>query len=233
MTGTTPTAVTPTCCWATATARSRRRSPARLDYGFHDSAAVGRLQRRRQPRRGRRPTCDDGDGRRAAGQRRRHALRPLGPSPPAPYPVSVAAGDVNGDGKPDLVTANVYGDNVSVLLGNGDGRLRELARTTPPAAARRPSSLGDFNGDGKLDVATANGADSSVSVLRGRGDGTFSTAENFAAGPWPSAVGGRRLQRRRLARTSPRPTPARTASRSCSTTGPGRSCRRRPSPSAT
>ena len=36
-------------------------------------------------------------------------------------PVSVALGDVNGDGRPDLAVANSTSNNVSVLLGNGDG----------------------------------------------------------------------------------------------------------------
>ena len=36
-------------------------------------------------------------------------------------PRSVAVGDFNGDGKPDLATANSYYDNVSVLVGNGNG----------------------------------------------------------------------------------------------------------------
>ena len=44
---------------------------------------------------------------------------------PAPatgtYPRSVALGDVNGDTKLDMVTANSGANNVSVLLGNGDG----------------------------------------------------------------------------------------------------------------
>ena len=46
-------------------------------------------------------------------------------------PVSVAVADLNGDGKPDLVTANDYGV-VSVLLGNGDGTFQapELRRRT-------------------------------------------------------------------------------------------------------
>src|SRR5260370_19627352 len=40
----------------------------------------------------------------------------------APFePVSVAVGDFNGDGKPDLAAANSSSNNVSVLLGNGDG----------------------------------------------------------------------------------------------------------------
>jgi autotransporter translocation and assembly factor TamB len=40
-------------------------------------------------------------------------------------PTSVAIGDLNGDGKPDLVTANVYGNSASVLLNRGEGRLRQ------------------------------------------------------------------------------------------------------------
>ncbi len=36
-------------------------------------------------------------------------------------PLSVATGDVNGDGKADLVVANGGSGTVSVLLGNGDG----------------------------------------------------------------------------------------------------------------
>ncbi len=36
-------------------------------------------------------------------------------------PCSIAVADVNGDGKPDLVVANLESDDVGVLLGNGDG----------------------------------------------------------------------------------------------------------------
>ena len=59
--------------------------------------------------------------------------------------VSVAVGDFNGDGKPDLVDRRVYGDNVSVLLGNGDGTFQAAVDY---AAAVHPFSGGggDFNG---------------------------------------------------------------------------------------
>jgi len=36
-------------------------------------------------------------------------------------PVSLAAGDFNGDGKLDLAVANQQSENISVLMGKGDG----------------------------------------------------------------------------------------------------------------
>ena len=69
----------------------------------------------------------------------------------------MAIGDVNGDGRPDLVTANYEPGDVSVLLGNGDGTFRPQARF---AAGSGPYSvaIGDVNGDGRPDLVTANQA---------------------------------------------------------------------------
>ncbi|HEY3216139.1 MAG TPA: VCBS repeat-containing protein, partial [Candidatus Eisenbacteria bacterium] len=71
-------------------------------------------------------------------------------------PRSVAIGDLNADGKPDLVTANASAPgSVSVLLGNGDGT---FGPRTDFATGGGPSSvaIGDLNGDGKPDLAVAN-----------------------------------------------------------------------------
>jgi len=68
---------------------------------------------------------------------------------------AVTVGDFNGDGKLDLVAANRDSNNVSVLLGNGDGTFQgEVSYSV----GNRPDSvaLGDFNGDGKPDLAVAN-----------------------------------------------------------------------------
>src|SRR6266851_3951629 len=65
-------------------------------------------------------------------------------------PESVAVGDFDGDGVPDLAVANYASNNVSIHLGNGNGTF-EMARVIP---ALGPVGLvvSDFNGDGALDL---------------------------------------------------------------------------------
>ncbi len=102
-------------------------------------------------------------------------------------PMSVAIGDFNGDGKPDLAVANWNDRTVSVLLGNGNGT---FATRTDYATGEWPSSvaIGDFNGDGKPDLAVANQGDNTVSVLLGNGNGTFATKTDYASGVYPISV---------------------------------------------
>ncbi len=102
-------------------------------------------------------------------------------------PWAIVAGDFNGDSKPDLAVANRGSNNVSLLLGKGDGTFLSAVNyavgTTPLAIA-----AGDFNHDGKLDLATANSDADSASVLLGNGDGTFQPAANYAVGKHPIAI---------------------------------------------
>jgi len=102
-------------------------------------------------------------------------------------PASVTLGDVNGDGKLDMITADFNSANVSVLLGNGDGTFQgqqTFATGTQPFAVR----LGDVNGDGSLDIITANKGSNNASVLLGNGDGTFAAQATFATGTSPRSV---------------------------------------------
>jgi hypothetical protein len=99
-------------------------------------------------------------------------------------------GDFNGDGKLDLAVANNGSNDVSVLLGNGDGTFQPAANystgLSPVSVA-----VGDFNGDGKLDLAVVNSGTnvgSNVSVLLGNGDGTFQTAVNYEVGSVAQAL---------------------------------------------
>jgi len=108
------------------------------------------------------------------------------------------AGDVNGDGAPDLVTTNFEGGNVTVLLGDGKGGFRE-APGSPFSAGASPFGLAiaDIDKDGHLDLVVVNfsgqGGDRSrdaVNVLLGDGRGGFRPVRGspFAAGVNPTRV---------------------------------------------
>ena len=86
---------------------------------------------------------------------------------------TVLTADFNGDGIPDLVILG--NDNISVLLGNGDGTF--TAAPSPSTDLPGAIAVGDFNGDGIPDLAVAPVLDEGNSeVLLGKGDGTFTIA---------------------------------------------------------
>lgn len=92
------------------------------------------------------------------------------PAPGSPFksggsPVSVAIGDVNGDGVMDVAAANMTGNSVSVLLGGKDGM--RPAPGSPLTVGKDPEfiALGDLNGDGKADVIVAETEGNAVRVI--------------------------------------------------------------------
>ncbi len=112
-------------------------------------------------------------------------------------PNSVAVGDLNGDGKPDIVVANEYSDDVSVLLNNtipGDPTQSFL----PPvdyATGVHPVSVAirDLNGDGLLDIIVVNESSYTASVLLnttapGASNATFAGQQTFDTGAAPFSV---------------------------------------------
>lgn len=139
---------------------------------------------------------------------------PLNFMPPVAYDSgaffssSIAVGDLNGDGKLDVVVSNAclsYDDcpfndvpdtighpTVGVLLGNGDGTLKPAVTYDAGGfqypGAPSPVVLADMNGDGILDIVVTNSCgyiddctQGTVSVLFGNGDGTFTPPR---AGGW-------------------------------------------------
>jgi len=103
------------------------------------------------------------------------------PIPVGVFPGPIVVGDFNGDGKLDLVTANIASENLTILLGNGNGTFTPLAKS--PAAGIEPVQVvtGDFNADGKLDLAVANASSNGVRILLGNGDGTFTPVPAVSA----------------------------------------------------
>jgi hypothetical protein len=117
--------------------------------------------------------------------------------PKVDYPIgdfglgSVAIGDLNRDGKPDLAAVLAPRNNVSVFFNKGDGTFQPKADYT---TGNTPLSvaISDLNGDGKPDLATANsvkvGSPGTVSVLLNTGEGSFETRRDYATGREPQSI---------------------------------------------
>ena len=106
---------------------------------------------------------------------------------PSLVPVAIAAADLNGDEVNDLATANATTNDVSVMLGRGDGTFQAPRRF---AVGTAPVSLvtADINRDGKVDIVTTNEQSHDISVLSGNGDGTFQDQHRFTVGTNPSST---------------------------------------------
>jgi len=106
-------------------------------------------------------------------------------------PIAMTASDLNSDGNLDLAVVNQTTNNVSILLGKGDGTFIQPSGS-PFAVGKFPVAIAsaDVNNDAHPDLAVVNQTDSTVSVLLGNGDGTFVAAPNspLTTGQTPTAV---------------------------------------------
>jgi hypothetical protein len=107
--------------------------------------------------------------------------------------------DLNGDGKADIISTNLEGDNVSILLGDGKGGFRQPPGSPFPCGDSPFNvAIGDVNGDGIPDLAIINSPSSTsdrsgsdgLTILIGDGRGGFTKLRGspFATPPRPNMV---------------------------------------------
>lgn len=106
-----------------------------------------------------------------------------------PRALAVASLDPLNDAHEDIVVANRNSDDVTILLGDGDGGFE----ASQVGVGVQPSDVvvADFDEDGNPDIAVSNGGDSSVTILFGDGAGGFGGPLTFSVGdnPFAMAVG--------------------------------------------
>jgi hypothetical protein len=101
-------------------------------------------------------------------------------------PDAIAAADLIGNGRIDLVVTNAGDNSISVLVNNGGS----FGAINTYSVGSHPSSvvIADFNGDQKPDLAITNTNGDTVSILINRGDGTFFDPVAYATGAGPASI---------------------------------------------
>ncbi|MFZ5470844.1 MAG: putative Ig domain-containing protein, partial [Myxococcota bacterium] len=92
----------------------------------------------------------------------------------------VTTGDLDGDGRPDIILPQRWGNNVRVIRNPSTG-LVMLSAVNVGIQNKGEPVVGDFDEDGRLDVFFLAG-NGSVAFAKGAGDGTFSTITQWATG---------------------------------------------------
>ncbi len=111
--------------------------------------------------------------------------------PAGDSPVRLAAGDLDEDGRNDVVSLNkqtfVAAATLSILLGESGGSLG-YATTFPIISETNDLALGDMTGEGHLDVVTSNSIFVELAIYPGNGNGTLSAPTTWPVGERPYLV---------------------------------------------
>jgi hypothetical protein len=108
-------------------------------------------------------------------------------------PVSMTAGDFNGDGNLDLAIADAGSTAVTILTGNGNGTFTQVSGEPSLPQFSNFVTTTDLNGDGKLDLVFSRSCGTgctakTISIFLGKGDGTFRPGFSETVGNAPQSV---------------------------------------------
>ncbi|MBA3674372.1 MAG: VCBS repeat-containing protein, partial [Chitinophagaceae bacterium] len=108
------------------------------------------------------------------------------------FPQVVSSGDLDSDGKPDMVTPNTTSNSISILRNTSSSGIISFAAKLDYATGPAPSnvSIADLDGDGKLDIAVLNATSNTVSVYKNTSNNAISFAVkiDFPTGPSPFGI---------------------------------------------
>jgi gliding motility-associated-like protein len=108
-------------------------------------------------------------------------------------PQHITAGDLNGDGRPDLVVANGSSSSLSIFTNTGTSTSSTAfsSSTVTTSATPYQTVIGDLDGDGKPDIAIAYNAGNNISILRNNTTSStvaFNTIFTVSAGSFPRSI---------------------------------------------
>jgi flagellin-like hook-associated protein FlgL len=99
------------------------------------------------------------------------------------YDGDIQVGDLNGDGRDDIIAASDYGTGARVYISNSDGTFKASTKYNS-GAWTSDLDLNDYNGDGSLDFAMFTGTGNVVEIYTNQGNGAFSKQGSYACDGW-------------------------------------------------
>lgn len=111
--------------------------------------------------------------------------------PTGTHPFSVAIGDIDGDGKKDIVVSNTFSFTISIFRNTSSIGLLSFDRTDIPAGQPFFLTIGDIDKDGRPDILALNPSSNSVSIFKNTstvGVISFASSINYTTGNFPNSV---------------------------------------------